>query len=113
MTKQSKTIAFRLHEALEKRLSDQAVERHLSVGEYVRQIVISHLTTVQPNEADSAGIGGAVAKLEEKLRLVAIELLINAGQAEPDEALAWASTHFASSNGTEGAQCHDQRPPRG
>ena len=90
MAKQTKTIAFRLHDALEARLAADAAERQVSVGEYVRQIVINHLSgdTKKLFDAMSA-VGNCVGKLELQLRTVAMELLINAGHAEPDEALDW------------------------
>jgi predicted DNA-binding protein len=94
MAKQpTKTIAFRLHESLEARLATEAAERQLSVGEYVRQIVINELSNdKEKSSAAVEALAETVKRLEMQFREVVVELLINAGHAEPHEALDWVRT---------------------
>ena len=100
----NRTIAFRLHDVLEKRLSDEAAQRKQSVGEYARQIIIDHLAGGGPAQKGENALQLAndlVSRIEARLRVVAIELLINAGRAEPAEAIAWAEQHFPLDNGRD------------
>jgi hypothetical protein len=106
MSKNSKTIAFRLHEALMSRLEARADEQGISVGALVRQMVIRDLS----NPLDSkfvdllTAVQATVDRLEKQFRLATVSLLCNAGHAEPDEAVNWVRDHLGPVNGADGAQ---------
>ena len=91
MPNQTKTIAFRLHDAIAARLSADAEARQMSAGEYARFIVIEHLGNGGPAETLQAiaETKTTLTDLQVQLRKVAFTLLCNAGNAEPKEALDW------------------------
>lgn len=98
MAGHNKTIAFRLHDSLVARLTTQAEERQMSVGEYARLIVIEQLSSSGSAELrDAAAENLKLLKgLEVQLRKATFTLLCNAGSAEPREAFEWVEANLGS-----------------
>ena len=98
MAGHNKTIAFRLHDSLVERLTAQAEERHMSVGEYARLIIIEQLSSSGSAELKNAAAENlrVLKDLGIQIRKATFTLLCNAGNAEPKEAFEWVEANLGS-----------------